>query len=139
MTVANADNKRLNTSVFDNIYTAQKQNGCKADPRMDDRLVAAAQRHTDDLLNNPDVNGDIGSDGSTIADRTTAAGFTGKVAQTIAINPALAISGIEILGQWYGDPVAWATMHDCSYTAIGVWSESSLSRTVVVAVYGAPS
>jgi hypothetical protein len=27
-------------------------------------------------------------------------------------------------------------MQDCAFTEIGVWSENSLDRTVVVAVYG---
>jgi hypothetical protein len=30
-------------------------------------------------------------------------------------------------------------MRDCANTNIGVWSENSLDRTVVVAVYGKPS
>jgi hypothetical protein len=30
-------------------------------------------------------------------------------------------------------------MQDCSHTAIGVWSENSLDRSVVVAVYGTPA
>jgi hypothetical protein len=30
-------------------------------------------------------------------------------------------------------------MRDCAYTQIGVWSENSLDRTVVVAVYGNPA
>jgi uncharacterized protein YkwD len=139
MPVASADNNRLNYSVYTNIYTLQKQSGCVTDVSPDRRLVDAAKRHTLDLLNNPDINGDIGSDGSTIADRALASGFTGEVAETIAINPAIAISGIEILGQWYGDPAAWATMKDCKYTAVGVWSENSIARTVVVAMYGAPA
>jgi uncharacterized protein YkwD len=134
-----ADNKRLNESVFVNIYTAQKQNGCPTEAKLDGRLVAAAQRHTDDVLNNPDVNGDIGSDGSSPQDRANAAGFNGKVSETVAINPALAISGIEILAQWWYDPPSRATMQDCANTAIGVWSENSLSRSVVVAVYGQPA
>jgi hypothetical protein len=29
-------------------------------------------------------------------------------------------------------------MSDCANTTIGVWSENSLDRTVVVAVYGKP-
>jgi uncharacterized protein YkwD len=139
MPSAQADNKRLNASVFDNIYTAQKQNGCPTDPKLDNRLVAAAQRHTDDVLNDPDINGDIGSDGSNPQDRADAAGFKGKVVETVAINPALAISGIEILGQWWWDPPSRAAMQDCANTAIGVWSENSLSRSVVVAVYGQPA
>jgi len=33
-------------------------------------------------------------------DRARAAGFTGNVAETVAINPALAISGIELINMW---------------------------------------
>ncbi|MDT5188667.1 MAG: hypothetical protein QOI28_918 [Mycobacterium sp.] len=134
-----ADNKRLNESVFVNIYTAQKQYGCLTEPKLDGRLVDAARRHTLDVLNDPNVNGDIGSDGSTPQDRAIATGFKGKVAETVAIDPALAISGVEILAQWWWDPPSRATMQDCANTAIGVWSENSLSRSVVVAVYGQPA
>ncbi|MFM9033064.1 MAG: CAP domain-containing protein, partial [Mycobacterium sp.] len=41
--------------------------------------------------------------------------------------------------QWYNDPRAFAIMSDCRNTAIGVWSENSLDRSVVVAVYGQPA
>lgn len=136
---AHADNTRLNNGVFSNIYTAQKQNGCQTDPHKDTRLQEAARVHTLDVLNNPDINGDIGSDGSTPHNRAQAAGFVGRVAETVAINPALAISGIEILNQWWSDPTSRSTMQDCRNTAIGVWSENSLDRTVVVAVYGQPT
>ena len=60
--------------------------------------------------------------------------FVGTVAETVAINPALAISGIEILNQWYYRPDYMAIMSNCANTQIGVWSENSLDRTVVVAV-----
>jgi hypothetical protein len=98
---AHSDNSRLNRSVFANIYTAQKQNGCQTEPRQDGRLVEAARRHTFDVRGHRDINDDIGSDGSTPGDRAAAAGFVGKVSETIAINPAVAISGIEILHQWW--------------------------------------
>ncbi|MBJ7336351.1 MAG: CAP domain-containing protein [Mycolicibacterium sp.] len=139
MPTARADNSRLNNTVFGNIYTAQKQNGCPTDPRLDGRLVDAARRQTVDLLNNHDINGDVGTDGSTPQDRAQAAGFTGRVAETVAINQSIAINGIDILGQWWWDPPSRAAMQDCSHTAIGVWSENSLDRSVVVAVYGAPA
>jgi uncharacterized protein YkwD len=135
---AQADNKRLNQSVFSNIYTAQYQNGCQVEPRLDARLSEAARRHSLDVRDHLEISGDIGSDGSSPQDRANAAGFVGKVSQTVAINPALAISGIEILNQWWNDPVARAIMQDCSNTAIGVWSENSIARSVVVAVYGQP-
>lgn len=136
---ATGDNKRLNESVFVNIDTAQKQNGCSDEPRLDGRLVEAARLHTLDVLNNRALNGDIGSDGSTPQDRANRAGFVGTATETVAINPALAISGIEILNQWWYNPPYRAIMQDCSNSAIGVWSENSLSRSVVVAVYGQPA
>ena len=134
-----ADNHRLNGSVFVNIYTAQRQNGCTATTKLDGRLEDAARRHTLDALNNPNINGDIGTDGSDPQVRANEAGFTGKVAETVATNPAVAISGLEILNQWWNDPASRATMQDCANIAIGVWSENSLARSVVVAVYGQPT
>uniref|UniRef100_A0A5Q5CK80 CAP domain-containing protein n=1 Tax=Mycobacterium sp. (strain JLS) TaxID=164757 RepID=A0A5Q5CK80_MYCSJ len=135
---AQADNRRLNESVYSNIFSAQSINGCTTDPKRDRRLDEAARRHTLDVRANRNINGDIGSDGSTPQDRANAAGFVGKVSETIAINPALAISGLEVLNQWWHNPVSRSIMQDCSNTAIGVWSENSLDRTVVVAVYGQP-
>ena len=57
----------------------------------------------------------------------------------MAVNPALAISGIELLNQWYYNPAYLAIMQNCANSEIGVWSENSLDRTVVVAVYGQPT
>jgi hypothetical protein len=59
------------------------------------------------------------------------------VSETVAINPALAISGVEILQQWMGRPDYMAIMSDCGNIDIGVWSENLVpDRSVVVAVYG---
>jgi uncharacterized protein YkwD len=134
--IAHADNKRLNQSVVANVYTIQQQAGCTNDLHINPQLQLAAQWHTNDVLSNRALDGDIGSDGSTTQDRAQAAGFHGPVAETVAINPALAISGIEILHQWYYRADYTSIMADCANTQIGVWSESSLDRTVVVAVYG---
>ncbi len=138
MPAANADNKRLNESVAVNVYTIQHQAGCNTDLKINPQLRLAAQWHTNDVLNNRALNGDIGSDGSTVQDRANAAGFKGIVAETVAINPALAISGVEIMNQWYYRPDYMAIMSNCANTQIGVWSENSLDRSVVVAVYGQP-
>ena len=133
---ANADNRRLNESVVANVYTVQKKAGCDTEIKINPKLRLAAQWHTNDVLNNRALNGDIGSDGTTTADRARNAGYAGPVAETVAINPALAISGIELINQWYHRPDYYATMADCSNVHIGVWSQSVLDRTVVVAVYG---
>lgn len=134
-----ADNSRLNNSVAANVYTVQHQAGCTTDVRINPQLRLAAQWHADDVLNNRNLDGDIGSDGSTTQDRANAAGYHGTVAETVATNPAMAISGVEIMNQWYYKPAYYAIMADCAYTNIGVWSDNSLDRTVVVAVYGRPN
>jgi uncharacterized protein YkwD len=135
---ARADNKRLNDGVVANVYTIQHQAGCTNDVKINPQLQLAAQWHAVDLLNNRNLYGDIGSDGSTAQDRARATGFAGVVAQTVAINPAVAISGVEILNQWYYNPGYFAIMSTCANSQIGVWSENSPDRTVVVAVYGQP-
>ena len=136
---AAADNSRLNNSVVADVYAVQHQAGCGTDIRIDPALQRAAARYADDILNNRDLVGNIGSDGSTVQNRSAAAGFTGTVAQTVAINPALAINNLTVIQQWFDDAAAHAIMADCANTAIGVWSENSLDRSVVVAVYGQPA
>jgi hypothetical protein len=132
------NNKRLNDGVVANVFTVQHQAGCTNDVRINPQLQLAAQWHTRDVLNNRSLDGDIGSDGSTPQGRANAAGFHGPVAETVAINPALAISGIELLNHWYYNPADFAIMSNCANSQIGVWSENSPDRTVVVAVYGQP-
>jgi uncharacterized protein YkwD len=136
---AAADNKRLNDGVVANVYTIQHQHGCANDVKINPQLQLAAQWYTDDVLNNRALDGDIGTDGSTPQMRAAAAGYRGVVAETVAINPALAINGIDIMNQWYYRPDYMAIMSNCANTQIGVWSENSLDRSVVVAVYGQPA
>lgn len=135
---AYADNKRLNDGVVANVYTVQHQAGCKTELHVNPQLRLAAQWHAIDLLNNRSLEGGLGSDGTTTPDRAAAAGFRGRTAETVAINAALAISGIELINQWYDNPQYFTIMSDCGNSEIGVWSENSLDRTVVVAVYGQP-
>jgi uncharacterized protein YkwD len=136
---AHADNNSLNRAVISDVYTIQHQAGCTNDVIRNNSLMLAAQWHADDMLGNRNINDDIGSDGSSPQDRANAAGFRGKVAETVAVNPALAISNLELIRMWYYNPDDMAIMRDCANTAMGVWSENSLDRTVVVAVYGQPA
>jgi uncharacterized protein YkwD len=133
------NNKRFNDAVVSNVYTIQRQNGCETDVTISPQLQLAAEWHTRDMMNNRALNGDIGSDGSTPQVRADNAGFRGVVAETVAINPALAMSGMELMRQWYYNPDYLAIMKNCAHSLMGVWSENSLDRTVVVAVYGAPA
>jgi uncharacterized protein YkwD len=132
------NNKRLNDGVVANVFTMQHQAGCNNDVRINPQLRLAAQQHTRDVLNNRALDGDIGSDGSTPQDRANAAGYHGTVVETVAINPSMTISSNELLNRWYHDPASFAIMSNCANSQMGVWSENSLDRTVVVAVYGQP-
>ncbi|MCX8564433.1 CAP domain-containing protein [Mycolicibacterium mucogenicum] len=133
------NNNRLNNGVVSDVYALQHQAGCTNDIKKNPQLQLAAQWHTDDVLNNRALDGDVGSNGSMPQDRANAAGFRGKVAQTVAIVPTLAINNIQIINQWYYDPAAYAIMANCANTQIGVWSENTLDRSVLVAVYGTPA
>jgi uncharacterized protein YkwD len=132
------NNKRFNDGVVANVYTMQHQAGCSNDIMVNPQLQRAAAWHARDLLNNRNLDGDVGSDGSTAQDRANAAGFRGQVAETVAIHPALAINGNELINWWYYNPDYFATMSNCAYTQMGVWSENSVDRSTVVAVYGKP-
>lgn len=132
------NNKRFNDGVVANVYTMQHSAGCINDVRINPQLQLAAQRHTTDVLNNRNLDGDVGSDGSTPQDRANAAGFHGQTAETVAINQSIAISGNDLINRWYYNPAYSAIMSNCANSEIGVWSENSPDRTVVVAVYGQP-
>jgi hypothetical protein len=133
------NNSRLNETLVQGVYILQHRSGCTNDLNLNPQLNQAAQWHSNDLMNNRALDGDIGSDGSTPQDRANAAGFPGPVKQTVVINPALAISSMELITRLYNNPEHLAIMQDCSHTVMGVWSENSLDRTVVVALYGAPT
>jgi uncharacterized protein YkwD len=76
-TATAADNKRLNDGVVANVYTSQHQAGCTNDVKKNGQLQLAAQWHTDDVMANRNLDGDIGSDGSSPQNRAAAAGFHG--------------------------------------------------------------
>ncbi|MDT4998886.1 MAG: hypothetical protein QOK12_991 [Mycobacterium sp.] len=139
MPSAHADNKRLNDGVVANVYTVQHQHGCTNNVVINPQLRLAAEWQANDVLNNRALDGDIGSDGTSVQDRANNAGYKGIASETVAINPALAINGVEIMNQWYYRPDYMAIMSNCANIQMGVWSVNSLDRSVVVAVYGQPS
>jgi len=137
---AGADNARLNDGVVANVYTVQQKAECDNDLKISPPLRLAAQWHANDVLRNRALDGGLGSDGSTPQSRAAAAGFAGAVAETVAINNSFAINNLDVINQWFYNPVDYAIMADCANTAIGVWSESNgFDRSVVVAVYGQPA
>jgi uncharacterized protein YkwD len=133
------NNSRLNDSLAQGVYILQHQAGCTNDVNLNPQLNQAAQWHADDLMNNRALDSDIGTDGSTPQDRANAAGFPGTVAETVTINPAISISSMELINRLHDDPNSLAIIKDCSHSVMGVWSENSLDRTVVVVLYGHPT
>src|ERR1700751_914327 len=140
---ANADgfglNNRLNNGVAQSVYALKRQAGCTTDLRPNPALELAAQRHAEDVLNNRALDGDIGSNGSTVQDRGRAAGYNGTVAETVSIVQSFAMNGLAILNEWYFRPDYLAIMSNCANTQIGVRSVNSPDRSVAVAVYGQPA
>ena len=132
------NNDRLNNGIVVNVDTIKRQAGCKTNLKINPQLQSAAQRHTVDVLNNRGLDADIGSDGSSVADRARGAGYKGTVAETVAINQSLTINDLDVMGNWYYRPDYMAIMSNCANTQIGVWSENSFDRSVLVAVYGQP-
>jgi hypothetical protein len=102
-----------------NVYTAQHQAGCSTNIKKDPALMQTSESHANDVLNDR-FDRDLGFDGSTLQSRTAAAGFEGKVTQTVDINSALAINNLDVINQWPYNPVDFAIMSDCANTAIGV-------------------
>ena len=133
------NNDRLNNGIVVNVDTIKRQAGCKTNLKINPQLQAAAQRHTVDVLNNRGLDADTGSDGSSVADRARGAGYNGTVAETVAINQSLTINDLDVMGNWYYRPDYMAIMSNCANTQIGVWSENSFDRSVLVAVYGQPA
>jgi uncharacterized protein YkwD len=137
--MAKADNLRLNQGVITNVDTIKKQNGCTTNLKLNLQLQLAAQWQADDVLTNRNLDGDTGSDGSTVQDRAKRAGYNGTVAETVATIQSLAINGLDIINGWYFRPDYYAIMSSCNNTQIGVWSDNSSDRSVAVAVYGHPA
>jgi len=133
------NNDRLNNGIVVNVDTIKRQAGCTTNLKKNGLLEAAARQHTVDVLNNRGLDADTGSDGSTVQDRARGAGYNGTVAETVAINQSLTINDLDVMGNWYYRPDYMAIMSNCSNTQIGVWSENSLDRSVLVAVYGQPA
>ena len=133
------NNDRLNNGIVVNVDTTKKHAGCTTDLKKNGQLEAAARQQTVDVLNNRGLDGDVGSDGSTVQDRARGAGYNGTVAETVAINQSLTINDLDVMGNWYNRPDYLAIMSNCANTQIGVWSENSFDRSVLVAVYGQPA
>lgn len=131
--MALADNRRLNDGVVANVYTIEHQRGCINEVKINPQLQLAAQWHANDLLNNRTLDGDIGSDGSTVQDPGQRCGVQGGDGRHQS-DPGHQRGGDH--NQWFYRPDYIGDQVElCKHQHRG-WSENNLDRSVVVAVYG---
>jgi uncharacterized protein YkwD len=84
---------------------------------MDQKLLAAAQGHSRDMATNNFFD-HIGSGGSTVADRASAAGYGwGRVGENIAAGQR---SAAEVTAGWMGSAGHRDNILDCSYVHTGI-------------------
>jgi uncharacterized protein YkwD len=84
---------------------------------VDDRLVTAAQRHSDDMAAH-DYFSHTSLNGDTLADRAEAAGFTGgTLGENIAAGQR---TPQDVMAAWMDSPGHRANILNCDYTVIGV-------------------
>jgi uncharacterized protein YkwD len=93
--------------------------GCQA-LRVDNRLNAAAQRHTVDMANRRNMS-HRGSNGSKFTDRIRAAGYPRPGAENIAFGQPTAAS---VVADWMTSSGHRRNIVDCAYRAIGVGFDS---------------
>lgn len=89
--------------------------GCRA-LRVDDRLGAAAQRHSVDMAMRKNMS-HIGGDGSTFTDRIRSAGYPRPGAENIAFGQPTAAS---VVVAWMASSGHRRNILNCLYTTIGV-------------------
>ncbi|MGH3785100.1 MAG: CAP domain-containing protein [Pseudonocardiaceae bacterium] len=93
--------------------------GCRA-LRVDDRLNAAAQRHSVDMANRKNMS-HRGRNGSKFTDRIRAAGYPRPGAENIAFGQPTAAS---VVADWMASSGHRRNIVNCAYTAIGVGFDS---------------
>jgi uncharacterized protein YkwD len=125
--IASAD---PNPAVLDLINQQRAQAGCS--PLAENsQLQAAADRHAKDLATPGTDFSHTGSDGSTMGQRVTAAGYPwGSVAENIAQN----YSNQDTVTAWMNSPGHKRNILNCTYTDAGTASSGGM----YVAVFAAP-
>lgn len=105
----------IETEVVTLANEARKANGC--DPlEIDDRLVEAARAHSEDMAANDYFSHDS-LDGSSFADRVTAAGYPRPAAENIAQGQD---SARTVHDAWMDSEGHRANILNCDLTAVGV-------------------
>jgi uncharacterized protein YkwD len=120
-------------AVLSQINATRAANGC-GPVATNPQLAASATRQATDMLNNG-VQGHTGSDGSTLAQRVTAAGYVSyaKLGEIVFSSTGPGSSATAAVAWWMNSPGHRAIITDCGLTEAGF---SAVSRGDKIAVAG---
>ena len=122
---ARADDGDQGGAVLSEINATRAANGC-GPVEFDPQLTAAAARHAKDVLESGAV-GHIGSDGSSVAQRVTDAGYApyATLGEVVFWSTGAGASPATAVTWWMNSPGHRAIITDCGFTDAGFSSVSN--------------
>ncbi len=126
----------LDTAVYIGVNELRPACGMIAN---DPLLSEAAQRHADDMVTN-DVDGHIGSDGSSPGARIADAGHvrSGYTAEIVYWGTGSVATPSAALAMWMESPPHRAIILNCSFTTAGFATASKGNRMAIVGDFAGP-
>jgi uncharacterized protein YkwD len=122
-------------AVLGQINSMRAANGC-GPVAFNPQLTSAAARQADDMLVNG-VQSHTGSDGSSLVQRVTDAGYTyAKVSEILFWSTGPGASAAAAVGWWMNSPRHRAVIVDCSLTEAGFSVVSSGNKVTVAGDFG---
>ncbi len=134
---AYADGGDQGAAVLSEINATRAANGCgpvAANPQ----LTAAAARHANDVLESGAV-GHIGSDGSSVAQRVTDAGYApyARLGEVVFWSTGSSGSPAAAVTWWMNSPGHRAIITDCGFTDAGFSAVSNGDKMTAAGDFGA--
>lgn len=123
-------------AVYSGVNRVRQTCGALAD---DPRLIAAAQRHADDMLKNG-VSGHVGSDGSSPQARIAEAGYTSAryTGEIVYWGTGPAATPSVAVDRWMESPPHRAIILNCAFTAAGFATASDGNKMTAVGDFAGP-
>jgi uncharacterized protein YkwD len=133
---AQADGGDQGGAVLSQVNATRAANGCgpvAASPQ----LTAAAARHANDVLDNG-AQGHIGSDGSSVVQRVTDAGYApyNAVGEVVFWSTGLSGDPAAAVAWWMNSPGHRAVITDCTFTDAGFSAVSNGDELTVAGDFG---
>jgi uncharacterized protein YkwD len=139
--ISPADADTLGTAVYNGVNNLRETTPADGECRpvgSDPRLVAAAQRHANDILNNG-ADGHIGTDGSGPDVRIADAGLvTGRWGEIVYWGTGPLGTPAAALDAWMNSPGHRAIIMNCGFTAAGFATASDGNKMVAVGDFATP-